>query len=170
LTKISLDAFDMKILSEIQRDGRLSNKDLSERVNLSASPCLVRLRRLERSGVIQRYSAIIDLKKITESIKVVCELYLHESNIKASKLVESYIKSLPQTVSFFDVNGACDYIVQLECRGTDDYYAIARRLLEEEAFHVRQLTSFIVLREIVERRGFDLQYLTADTAKQASGD
>jgi hypothetical protein len=105
---------------------------------------------------------VIDIRKIADAIFVVSQIYMHDSDIRSSKLLESYILSLPQTVELIDVNGGCDYIARFSCTGTDDYYAIARKLLEEEPFRVRQILSYIVLRELKPFAGFDLNHLTSE--------
>ena len=64
MSKIELDKTDRKILSVLQTDGRLSNQDVAERVNLSPSPCLRRIKRLEEAGVIRQYVALVDPDKI----------------------------------------------------------------------------------------------------------
>jgi Lrp/AsnC family leucine-responsive transcriptional regulator len=64
MTKIALDKTDRKILSILQTDGRLSNQDVAEQVNLSPSPCLRRIKRLEEEGVIRQYVALLDPDKI----------------------------------------------------------------------------------------------------------
>jgi Lrp/AsnC family leucine-responsive transcriptional regulator len=64
MSSIELDKTDRKILAILQSDGRLSNQDVAERVNLSPSPCLRRIRRLEETGVIRKYVALLDSEKI----------------------------------------------------------------------------------------------------------
>ena len=64
MTKIELDKIDCKILEILQADGRLSNQEIAEQVNLSPSPCLRRIKRLEEAGVIRQYVALLDPEKI----------------------------------------------------------------------------------------------------------
>lgn len=159
MVNVKLDRIDLNILATLQGSGRLSNRDLSDRVGLSASPCLIRVKRLEKAGLITRYMAQVNIRRISDCIFVISQIYLHDADFKASKLLEEYILSLPQTCEFYDVNGGCDYIARFVCKGTEDYYMIAQRLLEDERLRVRQIASYIVLRELRPFRGYDLAYL-----------
>jgi DNA-binding Lrp family transcriptional regulator len=73
---VPLDATDLAILSELQRDGSLSNVELARRVNLSPSPCLTRVRALERSGTIRRYVALVDPEALGLGVSVFISISL----------------------------------------------------------------------------------------------
>jgi Lrp/AsnC family leucine-responsive transcriptional regulator len=165
MPNIKLDRIDLKILTTLQARGRISNKDLSDLVCLSASPCLIRVKRLEKAGLISRYMAVIDVTKIVDAIHVVSLIYLHDSDLKSSKLLETYLLSLPQTLELYDVNGGCDYVARFCCVGTHDYYEIARYLLEEASLRVKQISSYIVLRALRTFGGYDLQQMTGEVKR-----
>jgi DNA-binding Lrp family transcriptional regulator len=156
-----LDRLDLRILSVLQENGRLSNKELAERVGLSASPCLVRVKRLEAAGLISRYMAVIDIRKLVESIVVISLFYLKDSDHKAARMLEDYLCALPQLCELYDVNGECDYIARFICRSTDDYAQIARALLDTP-YQVRQIASYIVLKQLRSFSGVNLPHLLAE--------
>ncbi|MGH8242059.1 MAG: Lrp/AsnC family transcriptional regulator [Steroidobacteraceae bacterium] len=162
LTRRMLDRLDLRILSALQENGRMSNKELADKVGLSASPCLVRVKRLEAAGLISRYIAIIELRKVIDSISVLALIYLRESDYKVARTLEEYLLNLPQLVELYDVNGECDYVARLVCRSTEDYSQIARVLLDTPQYQVRQIASYIVLRQIREFSGLNLPYLLSE--------
>ncbi len=158
---MKIDRIDLKILIALQQSGRLTNKELADRVGLSASPCLARVRRLEKLGLIQGYRAQINIRRLCSSILVIAQIYMNDCNSNAARTLERYLLGLPQTCELYDVNGQCDYVVRFACRGTDDFYMIASALLDDRSFHVRQVTSFIVLRELRGFSGYDVLHLTS---------
>ena len=156
-----IDRLDLRILCALQENGRVSNKDLAERVGLSASPCLVRVKRLEAAGLISRYMAVIEVRKLVESITVLSLFYLKESDHRAARMLEDYLSALPQLCELYDVNGECDYIARFICRSTEDYAQIAAALLDT-TYHVRQIASYIVLKQLRGFSGVNLPHLLAE--------
>lgn len=166
VTRSPLDRLDLRILSALQESGRISNKELADRVGLSASPCLVRVKRLEAAGLISRYMAIIELRKLVDSITVLALIYLRESDYKVARTLEEYLLNLPQLVELYDVNGECDYVARLVCKSTEDYSQIARELLDTPQYQVRQIASYIVLRQIRDFGGVNLPYLLSERERR----
>jgi DNA-binding Lrp family transcriptional regulator len=160
-----LDRLDIRILAALQENARVTNRELADKVGLSPSPCLVRVKRLESAGFINRYMAMISLKKLVESIRVFSLVYLHESNYKAAHALEGYLLQLPQLCDLYDVNGECDYIASFICRSVEDYAGIAHELLESPQYQVRQISSHIVLRHVKEFSGFNLPFLLTRTSE-----
>lgn len=86
MTSVELDAIDLKILRELQRDGRMTNVELAERVGISAPPCLRRVRKLEEAGVIEGYHAMLNAPKLGFDLVAFCMIGLKrqsDSNLKA---------------------------------------------------------------------------------------
>ena len=146
-----LDRIDLRILMALQENGRISNKELADKVGLSPSPCLVRVKRLEDAKLISRYMAIIELRKLVDTITVFALFYLRDSDYKSAHAVEQYLLGLPELCELYDVNGECDYFARLVCRSAEDYAQIAHELLEKPQYQVRQISSHILLRQL---RGF----------------
>ncbi len=116
-----LDAADLRILREIQNDGRMPVVELAERVNLSKSPCLKRLRRLEKEGYIRRYIAELDAKKMAQGYLVYIQVKL--ANTTRAKLEEfnKAVQSVPQIQSCHMVSGGYDYLLKVRTRDMDEY-------------------------------------------------
>src|SRR5215469_2222745 len=108
--KHGLDGVDIRILKELQRDGRISNQDLSERVGLSPRACLERLRKLEKNKMIARYQAVVDLKRLGGASVFLAEITLTDHSAKTAERFERAFKSLPEVVECWLVNGAFDYM------------------------------------------------------------
>ena len=89
-----MDEKDHQILRELQKDGRLSNAELAERVNLSPSPCLRRLRMLEKSGVIKGYTAIVDQKAYGLPVTVFIQIKLDLHSTEAAQEFERRIANI----------------------------------------------------------------------------
>ena len=93
-----LDAFDIKILAALQRNGRMTKLKLAEEINLSPSPCWERLRRLEEAGIIRGYHAEIDIDQLTRSTVVFVEVTLQSHQAHDFRRFEDTIKEIPEIV------------------------------------------------------------------------
>ncbi len=92
----SLDKIDKQILRELQNDGRMSNVELSRRVNLSPTPCLERVRRLEQQGFITGYMALLDPRKLNQSLVVFVEITLDRTTPDVFDVFASAIRKLTE--------------------------------------------------------------------------
>ena len=93
-----LDRLDLRILTELQQDGRVTNQALSEKVGLSPRACLERVRRLERDGIILRYQAVIDVRKIQTGVFVLAQISLEKQGKQRHSLFERLLKDTPQVI------------------------------------------------------------------------
>ena len=144
-----LDEIDHRILTELSRDGRLSNTDLAQRIGLSASACWTRVRALEDSGIIKGYAAIIDRAAIglpeTVVVEVTVDKQKHTGDVLAG--FEAAIESMPQVIEASLVAGDFDYYLRVAASSTADY----EHFLREKLYRVpgvRQARSIFILREI----------------------
>jgi DNA-binding Lrp family transcriptional regulator len=117
------------------------------------------VKRLEKAGLIKRYVAVVDLRRIADSMSVLLLIYLRESDYKVAKALEEHLLNLPQLSGLCDVNGECDYIARFVCRGTEEYSQLMRELLDTPQFQVRQISSYIVLRQLRDFGGVNLGHL-----------
>ena len=108
---VDLDRIDRRILTALQQDGRLTNQALSERVALSPSACLARVRRLEGAGVIQGYHARLDPFAIEIGVVLYAEVTLKGHGPADLKLFEDTIAAIPAVVEASHVTGAYDYLL-----------------------------------------------------------
>lgn len=138
MTKITLDKTDIKILSILQSDGRLSNQDVAELVNLSPSPCLRRIKRLEEAGVIRQYVALLDPDKIGLGLLAYVNVRLEKhseaaahSNARAlgapnappsprADFAES-VGQWPEVVACYAMTGEMDYLLRVHVEDMDHF-------------------------------------------------
>ncbi|MEM9570814.1 MAG: Lrp/AsnC family transcriptional regulator [Pseudomonadota bacterium] len=125
-----MDSKDRQILKELQADGRLSNQDLSERVNLSPSPCLRRLRLLEEAGVITGYTALVDQKAWGLPVTVFIRIKLERHGDDAVQAFERTIIDMPQVMDCWLMTGRSDYLLRVIAADLDDYEKFVRRELQ----------------------------------------
>ncbi len=111
--KHQLDQTAIRILEELQEDGKLSNVELASRVHLSPSPCLTRVRDLERSGLISRYVALLDPLKLGLGISVFINIRLEQQVEKALEKFESAIKEYPEVMECYLMTGDSDYMIRV---------------------------------------------------------
>ena len=109
----SLDKIDKKILLELQRDGRLSHQDLSERVGLSATPCARRIRKLEQSGVIKGYAAIVDEVQLGYGFSVFVSVRLDHQTDDRLLTFEDEILQLHEVADCWLMTGNRDYLLRI---------------------------------------------------------
>jgi len=127
MPKITLDDTDIRLLRILQENARLSNVELSERVGLSASPCLRRMRQLEDSGVIKGYMTLIDQNVIGLPVSVFISVTLKEQSERALDEFEGRIRALPEVMECYLMTGTADYLLRVV---TADLAAYERFLKE----------------------------------------
>ena len=135
MTKIALDKTDRKILSILQTDGRLSNQDVAEQVNLSPSPCLRRIKRLEEEGVIRQYVALLDPDKIGLLAYVNVRLEKHSEVTAGTARVLGVnppvsspradfavaVEQWPEVVACYAMTGEMDYLLRVHVEDMDHF-------------------------------------------------
>jgi len=118
---IRIDQIDRRILRALQRDGRLQNVELAKQVGLSPSPCLRRVRRLEQTGVIDRYVAVIDAAKVGIGLEVFARVRLVTQDAETVERFSRAMRSLPQVVECHIMAGECDALLRVVAADIDDY-------------------------------------------------
>ena len=141
---IPLDKTDRKILSILQTDGRLSNQEVAERVNLSPSPCLRRIRQLEESGVIRQYVALIDPEKIGLGLLAYVNVRMEKhsdfqsaSGPRANSLspradFAASVANWPEVVACYAMTGEMDYLLRVH---VEDMEHFSRFMMETLLHH-----------------------------------
>lgn len=117
VTSGALDAFDIQILRELRRDGRISIQDLSERIGLSATPVGRRLRQLEDQGIITGYCALIDEMKLGYEVSVFVSVQLDKQVDAALDQFEAAIQAFPEVVDCWLMTGNRDYLLRVATTG-----------------------------------------------------
>lgn len=108
-----MDEIDRKILRELQKDGRLSNVELAERVGLSPSPCLRRVKQLEDSGIIRGYQALLDRNAVGLNLTIFAEISVARHSRENAALVQAALAALPEVVSCHMVSGRADFLAEI---------------------------------------------------------
>ncbi|MFC4171708.1 Lrp/AsnC family transcriptional regulator [Microvirga sp. GCM10011540] len=110
---INLDAIDLKILRALQSDGRLTNNELADQVGLSPSPCLRRVRRLERDGFIRTYRAVLDRDSVGLGLTVFVEIKVEKHSRDNARALQEALEAMPEVVACHMVSGTADFIAEI---------------------------------------------------------
>ncbi len=161
MTEPKLDPIDLRILAEIQRDGRITKLALAERVGLSPTPCWVRLRRLEKAGIVAGYHARLALRQVTPFAMALVEVTLGAHRQSDFDRFERAVRAMPPVVSCWAVGGGVDYILRVVARDIDAYQRIIDRLLDGEVGIDRYFT-YIVTRAVKDDPAMPLDALLGE--------
>jgi len=110
---MKIDAIDLKILDVLQRNARISNAELAQSVGLSPSPCLRRIRNLEKAGVISKYAAILDQTEVELSISVFVQVTLERQVEAALETFERLIRERAEVLECYLMTGDADYLLRI---------------------------------------------------------
>ena len=142
-----IDETDARILQALQRQGRLSNADLAERVNLSASACHRRVQRLEADGIIRDYVALLDPRKVGRPTTVFVEITLSGQADEVLDALERAVARVPDLLECHLMAGSADYLLKVVANDTEDFARIHRRFLATLP-GVAQMQSSFALRTV----------------------
>jgi len=152
---VSLDRFDLKILAHLEREGRCSNVELADAVGLSQSPCLVRTRRLQESGVIRGYGADIALDKLGRHVIVFSEVTISSHRPPDFRKFEEAVDQHSEIVEWYNVSGGYDYLLKIVAPSVAYFQELMERLLQDD-IGIEKFTSRIVLRQASRKRSHPL--------------
>lgn len=123
MPKVELDKTDRKILAVLQSDGRLTNQEVAEKVSLSPSPCLRRVKRLEENGVIRQYVALLDPEKIGLGLLAYVNVRLEKrggatghAGTTHAELFRAAVQSWPEVVACHAMTGEMDYLLRVQVK------------------------------------------------------
>ncbi|MEO1537824.1 MAG: Lrp/AsnC family transcriptional regulator [Pseudomonadota bacterium] len=144
---LDLDATDARILAVLQRQGRISNADLAEAVNLSASACHRRVQRLEQSGYIKDYVALLDPRKLGRATVVFVEITLSGQADEVLDAFEREVSRIPDVLECHLMAGKADYLLKVVASDADDFARIHRKKLARLP-GIAQIHSSFALRKV----------------------
>ena len=157
-TLVKIDRIDRKILEALQTQGELSNNDLADRVGLSPSPCLRRVRLLEEAGIILRRITLLDAKKLGLSLTAMVQIGMDRHTPDRFEAFENEISGYPEVQSCYLITGQdADYLLQVIVPDMDAYQS----LLLDRITRIPGVTgvhSSFVMRKIVDRQTLPLTY------------
>jgi len=153
---MELDRYDRRILDELQRNGRISNQELAERIGLSPAPCLRRVRALEQSGLIAGYRALLDAKQLGLSLMALIHISMDRHTPERFANFDKLIAELPEVMECLLITGQdADYQLKVVVRDMDAFQALLlERITRIEG--VSGVHSSFVLRRVVDKTAFPL--------------
>ncbi|GAB1582849.1 Lrp/AsnC family transcriptional regulator [Phyllobacterium phragmitis] len=153
---MSLDRIDLAILENLQKDGRMSNATLAEKVGLSQSACSRRLDILEKTGVIRGYHARLSNKMLGHPVTVIVNVSLSGQADKQLREFETAVRRCPNVLVCYLMSGEYDYLLRVAARDLEDYERIHKFWLSAMP-HVAKINSSFALREVADRTGLGIE-------------
>jgi Lrp/AsnC family transcriptional regulator, leucine-responsive regulatory protein len=149
MPKLDIDAIDRRIIAELQSDGRLSNVDLADKIGLSPSPCLRRVRRLEQEGYIEGYRAALRRDRVGLRFSVFVGVKIGAHANERAQAFEKAVVEMPEVVACHLVSGEADYFLEVVVPDIDEY----------QRFLIGKLLNMPIVREV--RSNIAIQTLKA---------
>ncbi len=138
-----IDATDRKMIRALQKNGRITNLELAETVNLSPSPCLRRLRNLEKQKVIRGYNVDVDAEAYGLPVTVFVRVTLEGHTGDIVEQFEAEVRNIPEVLDCYVMTGAADYLLRVVVSDLEDYERFIRQKLHKIG-HIRSIdTSFV---------------------------
>ncbi len=154
-TDPQLDATDRRILRILQKDCRITNAELAEKANLSASACHRRVARLESDGMIAAYVALLDARKLGRPTTVYVEIALQSQAEDVLDAFEREVARVPDLLECHLMAGSADYLLKIMAEDTEDFARIHRQFLSRLP-GVRQMQSSFALRTVVKTTALEV--------------
>jgi len=153
---MQLDHYDLQMLRVLQQEGRISNQDLAERIGLSPSPCLRRLRTLEESGLIIGYRALLDAKKLGLSLMALIHISMDQHTPERFDNFEAQVGQIPEVLECLLITGQdADYQLKVMVRDMDAYQELLLNRLTRIT-GVTGVHSSFVLRRVIDKTALPL--------------
>ena len=158
MKKKAIDQIDLKIISILQNNARITNHELAGIVNLSPSSCLQRVRRLEDEKYIANYSASIDLDKICRTVTIILTVSLHDHSQENFETFNRAIAKYSEIVESYTVSGNFDYFLRVVCPDMNRYLALNDELIDCMSGSAN-ISSHVVLEYTKPFLGYDIEAL-----------
>lgn len=147
----SLDRIDLTILEVLQGNARISNVELAKKVNLSASPCLDRVKRLENDGYIKRYAAVLDAEKLNVGMSAFIQVTLDRTKADVFHKFKAEVVNIKEVAECHMVAGGFDYLVKLRVINMANYRDVLGKIVELPG--VSQTHTYMVIEDVKEDLG-----------------
>jgi len=155
---MKLDAIDLRILEAIQENGRITKLALAERAGLSPTPCWLRLRKLEKAGIVSGYHARVAVRRIAPVASVLMEVTLANHRQADFDRFERAVAAIPEIVACWSVGGGVDYVLKIMAADIDAYQRLVDGLLDRDLGIDRYFT-YIVTKTVKEETALPLSAL-----------
>jgi len=156
---MKIDSIDLKILTQLQKCGNLSQRELSDKVGLSQNACWRRLQRLTASGLIKGSSTAIDLDALGLSLTVLVLIRTRHHSKEWADRFRKHVERLPEVVDFHRIGGSWDYVIKIVTKEMAGYDLFYQRLIAN--FDLERVIGMFSMEAIVENRPPDLTRLMA---------
>jgi DNA-binding Lrp family transcriptional regulator len=155
---LKLDRIDIRILSHLQRNGRVTNVDLADAVGLSPSPCLIRVKRLEKAGYVTGYGAHVQLEKLGDMQVVFTQVTLSDHRREDFARFDAAVRNVDEIVECHLVSGGFDYLLKFVTRSVTHYHSIAEEVLRQ-GVNIEKYFSYIVIKSTFVKSHYPIEKL-----------
>ena len=150
-----LDETDLQILKTLQKNAKLTTKELAEAVHLTPTPVFERQKRLERQGYIKKYVAVLDPEKLDQGLQVFCKVKLNQINHEIADAFVRRIMRIPEVTECYNTSGAYDYLLKVRARDMKQYQEfVLNKLGEIES--LSSIESTFVMSEVKQNYGINI--------------
>lgn len=150
-----LDKVDLQILQTLQENSRLTTKELAARVSLSSTPVFERLKRLEASGYIKKYIAVLDAEKLNQGFIVFCKVKMSRLNKDIADDFMNVVMQMPQVTECYNISGSYDYLLKIHAPDMKYYRDFILNALGRIEY-LSSIESVFVMDEIKHEYGIQL--------------
>ncbi|MBO7368206.1 MAG: Lrp/AsnC family transcriptional regulator [Paludibacteraceae bacterium] len=151
----NLDQIDLKILRTLQKNAKLTTKELAEAVNLTPTPVFERQKRLEKQGYIKKYVAVLDPDKLNQSLMVICMVKLQQINNSIAQRFTGEINKLPEVIECYNTSGNYDYMLKVRSSDMKHYQEFVLNKLGVIE-NVGSIESTFVMSEVKQNNGINI--------------
>ena len=151
----TLDETDLQILKTLQKNAKLTTKELADAVHLTPTPVFERQKRLERQGYIKKYTAILDPEMLGQGLLVFCKVKLSQINHKIADTFTERIRAIPEVTECYNTSGSYDYLLRVRARDMKQYQEFVLTKLGDIE-HVASIESTFVMSEVKQSYGINL--------------
>lgn len=157
---LELDRLDLRILQTLQQNGRMTNKELAEKVNLSTSACHQRLQRLIDDGWIKDFLSVIDIDRLCAPVQCIATITLKDHAPDAFRILEKSVESMPEVLEAYTVSGGCDLIARFACSQMSRYMMLTNSLIQE-CPQISNISTHVILKQSKLFSGYPIQEILA---------
>jgi len=151
---------DLRILAELQRRGRMTNVELADAIGLSASPCLARVKRLEKAGFIEGYGALLRMEKLGDFQIVFTKVTLADHRREDFVRFLDAIRGVDEIMECHHATGGYDYLLKVVARNVTHYQSVMEGLLERD-IGIEKYFSYIIIKSPIVKTHYHLESLLA---------
>ena len=151
----TLDATDLQILRTLQKNAKLTTKELAEAVHLTPTPVFERQKRLERQGYIKKYVAVLDPEKLGQGLQVYCKVKLKQINHEIADAFVRRINRIPEVTECYNTSGNYDYLLKVRAKDMKQYQAFVLNKLGEIEM-LASIESTFVMSEVKQTYGISI--------------